>query len=279
MKMTSIENDCPLESKEDLSLKGTFNRTKSNLLLIELIKLIFLTEFTENQDEDPIDFKKLYYIKNKNLPKPIFQVIYESNNSQKDSTNYTQKKRGRKKKGSSKHNINRIHNKFSEDNILGKIQVHFISFIIFFFNCILENLNYKQRFLKLDYQFKNNTRKDFFESLKEKKLSQIICSPISRQYKKKIKYINNSIIYKQIEDKIELKKLFNENYLVFFKNIYYKTDKYIDLKEYGIEKKIFYSEDVKTFKDLIKDNEDNEAFNINNRYVECIKKCVDKFYN
>ena len=30
---------------------------------------------------------------------------------------------------------------------------------------------------------------------------------------------------------------------------------------------------------LIKDNEDNEAFNINNRYVECIKKCVDKFYN
>ena len=45
-----------------------------------------------------------------------------------------------------------------------KIQSHYLSFIISFLNNILEILNYKQQFFKLDYEFKRNVKKNFVES-------------------------------------------------------------------------------------------------------------------
>ena len=93
------------------------------------------------------------------------------------------KKRGRKNKKEGK----KIHDKNTIDNLLRKVQVHYLSFIIKFLNTILLILNKKNiRFKKLDYKFKQNVRKDFVDILKKSNIGEIISSKISGKYKKKI---------------------------------------------------------------------------------------------
>ena len=55
--------------------------------------------------------------------------------------------------------------KISTDNLLRKIQIHYLSFIISFINDILKYLNYNQRFFKLDYRLKKNVYHNFFLTL------------------------------------------------------------------------------------------------------------------
>lgn len=172
-------------------------------------------------------------------------------------------------------NNQKVHDKFSTDNLLRKIQVHYISFLINCMNLILKELNYKQEFLKLDYNFKKNVNKDVFESLKNKKISEIICNKISNKYRIKDKFVNFKI-YHQIKDDNILKNIFNENYFYFFKNYYYKSVKSINLKKYGLEKEIILSKDVKTYKDLLEYNKDNDINN--NQYIENMNLCVCQNY-
>ena len=61
------------------------------------------------------------------------------------------------------------HDKFANDNLLRKIQVHYITFIISAINTILEALDYDEQFFKIDYELKKNINKDYFESLKNYK--------------------------------------------------------------------------------------------------------------
>ena len=93
-------------------------------------------------------------------------------NEEKDSSEniliqLSRKKRGRNKIKNSKEMV-KIHDKFSTDNLLRKVQVHYISFIVTFLNKILEVFNFKERFYKLDYEFKKNVNKKFVSSLKKK---------------------------------------------------------------------------------------------------------------
>ena len=54
------------------------------------------------------------------------------------------------------------------DNLLRKVQVHYLSFIIKFLNTILLILNKKNiKFKKLDYKIKQNVKKDFVDNLKK----------------------------------------------------------------------------------------------------------------
>ena len=54
----------------------------------------------------------------------------------------------------------KIHDKHSMDNLLRKIQVHYLSFIISYINDILKNLNYNEQFLKIDYNYKKTINKE-----------------------------------------------------------------------------------------------------------------------
>ena len=47
-------------------------------------------------------------------------------------------------------------------------------------------------------------------------------------------------------------KIFSENYLLLFKKYYYKNAKVINLREYGENKIIFLSNEVKTFNNVLK---------------------------
>lgn len=234
-------------------------------------------------EDDKFENSELYYTRdntNKSTKNPtqIIKSIFNISKNVKKNKKFCKKKRGRKMKqnnSTKEENNQNTHDKFSNDNLLRKIQIHYISFLISIINLILRDLNYEEQFLKLNYNIKKNINKKFFESLKNKKLSEIICNKISKKYKKYDSNINIKI-YNKIKNNEILKNFFNENYLSFFKNIYYESKRIINLKKYGLEKEIFLSEEIKMFKDLLQDNIDE---NIDNKkYVEEINLCVEINY-
>ena len=187
------------------------------------------------------------------------------------------KKRGREKKK----NLKKIHDKNTIDNVLRKIQVNYMSFLISFINEILNNLKYKEKFCKLDYKIKQNVNNKFFESLKTKNIGEIICSNISGKYKKDGK--NNKDILEKIKEKKNNKEINNkeneviinilsENYFDFFRKIYYKSSKLINLEEYGLDKQITLSDKVKMYKDFLNKNKElDKSEDYNNNINNCVK--------
>ena len=68
-----------------------------------------------------------------------------------------------------------------------------------------------------------------------------------------------------------MNKILSENYLKLFKKFYYKSNRIINLKDYGLDKNIILSKDVKMYKDLLKDNEN---FNEYKEYHKKLNECV-----
>ena len=98
-------------------------------------------------------------------PMPTRSNLFIVRDGTNDTTLSKNKKRGRQ---TNLKKERKIHDKFSADNILRKIQVHFISFIVFFLNDILSSFGIRKKFLKLDYEFKKDVNKQNFAELKSK---------------------------------------------------------------------------------------------------------------
>ena len=221
-------------------------------------------------DKSEKEYNNLYFLEQKDNPsKYPFKFI---------SQKLLKKKRGREKL--KKQEINnsvqirdyRIHDKHTSDNVLRKIQVHYISFIVSFINEILKGLGFKQKFLNLTYSFKKNINKEFINSLKTKDIGNILCNKISGKYKKD-ENINKNIYDEIIQKNEIIKKILLEKYSLLFKNIYYKSNKIINLSEYGLNKQITLSGGVKMFKDLLKDFEIKD---INKKHIKYINDCAIK---
>lgn len=253
-----------------------------NLSDEDLLNIFPTNPNSSKYEEDKIDENKVYFnskiqseenkINNQkqieSTPKrPIFSINVSSP-SLNESTLLTKKRRGRQTSNKSE----KTHDKYSTDNLLRKIQVHYMTFIISFINEILNQLNYEQRFLKLDYEYKKNVSKKSFDILKNQNLSEIIRNKISNKYKKE-KNINDKI-YEQIKDDLIFKNLFKENYLDFFKNKYYKSVNKINLIQYGLNKEIYLpKKKVKMFKDLIEEKTEEDE-----DYIQNLHLCVAQNY-
>ena len=183
----------------------------------------------------------------------------------------TKKKRGKP----SVLNKNKIHDKFSFDNLLRKIKNHSLSVIVPFLNAILIVLDIKEEFFQLSYEFKKKIKNNYFCELKKKTLGDIICNKISPKYKHDEN--ENIILYKKLQNHEVLKNIFKMEYITFFKRYYMESKKCINLKVFGLEKEIILPEKCKMYNDLIESikkskDEDNE------NYIKSIKKCIDKHY-
>ena len=214
----------------------------------------------ENDNSDNIqeEFTTKKPLVIKDIPNLNKFIVKEENNSSQDNIPVLiNNKRKRGKKSLKKIN-KKCHDNNRTDNLLRKIQVHYMSFIVSFLNIILKNLNYRERFLKLDYQYKRNVNKDFVEDLKKKTIREIICNDISNKYKHNAKN-TNVLIYKKVKGEKAIYNILEENYLNLFRKVYYKSNKMINLNEYGLNKLIFLSNKVKMFKDLLRDIKSNEV--------------------
>ena len=172
-------------------------------------------------------------------------------------TEFTKKKRGRVSRDEQNDSKpKRVHKATDFDNILRKIQVHYLTFIIHFCNEILETIYPKSdyKFLNIGYNLKKTVNHSYVEHLKNCKLSEILVLPPSPKYKIKSKENKNIKTY-EIICRINpfLKNFFEITYLELFNKYYIKNSKnfWFDGIEINFKKTNFFC-------DLLKSNPSSE---------------------
>ena len=164
------------------------------------------------------------------------------------------------------------HDRNKVDNLIRKIQVHYISFIRSFLNEITKYLNFDKKFLKISYKIKKDVHKNKLKEIKQKTLGDIISSDISSKYLKNDKSYNK-LIAKDLSKNELLKNILSQNYLSFFRKVYYKSNKRINLKQFGSEdKEIILSDNVEMFKDFLKKRDFDSS------HILKLNICVAKYF-
>ena len=161
------------------------------------------------------------------------------------------KKRGRKPKYDTK--SKKVHDASDYDNILRKIQVHFLTFIISFVNDLIENLlpnNKDLKFKNLSYNLKKTVNHSYVEKLKNKTIGEILQFEASSKNRKFSNTISRQIFQKVIKLSPFLNNFFNMSYLHLFNNYYLKCNRTFNLE--GVIVNI--SQKTKLFTDLIQKN-------------------------
>lgn len=171
-------------------------------------------------------------------------------------------KRGRIKIKNTKR---KIHSKMGRDNVLTKIQVHFLTYLINVSNDIIEpyfqaKKNDKQ-FKQINYADKKNIKIEHRSKLKNSSIKDILQMKISSIYRNYEEDYNEKI-YNFISDEVNkdsklswINNFFNLNYLKFFENHYYinKNENYFFIEG----KKINFSKETKSFYNLLEENKNN----------------------
>ena len=189
--------------------------------------------------------------------------------------------KGRKRSKKYVESNKKKHGKYDFDNIITKVQVHFIKFIINVSNDIIKTFlgkNTDLYFKDIDYNIKRNVKFSHLEYLKNLKLKDIITKNISKKfisldrdhnekvYNNIIKANNincnyliinqtkkdSPIILNQREISKFLNDFFNMNFLALFDLYYYKPEPSNKIIINGIE--IVLSKKTKTFSELINKN-------------------------
>ncbi len=243
---------------------GTFN----NIMLS-----IFQNNIKENPLIDNLD-DNIYFIgkqttKDKEISSNDSEERLESENKNKNKF-IIKKGIGRGRKRTKKLKYYRTHHFDSIDNNLRKIHINFITFIVYYINVILNQLNYKERFYNLSYSFKKRINKMILEDLKNHTIKDIISNTISKKYKNINKNINYEIVSK-IESENLLNKILSEKYIDLFKKVYFKNNRCIDLRKYGHNKIIILPKYIKMYKELLIKNQKKDE-DIGKKFEECIKQ-------
>ena len=198
-------------------------------------------------------------------------VINENKEFNNDifSSNLIKHKRGRKSK-ISKINVIKKHDKFTIDNILRKIQVHYLNFIVSFTNIILNNLGLKKKLFQLKYRLKEDIGKNNIKYLKNSTLREILSREISPKYTKVNKNENRIILDNLIKCPI-LNKFLSEKYMYLF-DIYLKSQRIINLDKYGLDQTIELPTNIRMFDDLLMKHLNEKE------YLKRLKECIDKYF-
>ena len=183
------------------------------------------------------------------------------NNSQKNNP------RGRKSINVNK-NSSKVHDKLDIDNIISVVQAHYMNFIVDIINCMLKLLGEKRRFSKISYDIKKKVNKKNFEALKEKKLYEILLFDISPKFTRS-KIDHNKVLYENIKDLNIFKELLNQNYLTFFRNVYYKSERKLNLIIDGKNMTFdLNDEKLSMYKDKIASFSDKNYLKLFEKYVQ-----------
>ena len=141
------------------------------------------------------------------------------------------------------------HSKFEKDNMMKKINIHFISFIVKYVNYNIKKLLSKNHpiFTNLSYNFKKKINNSNFYELKKMTIGEVLKNEGSNKNKR------NGIYLKDDNEKIfnlvyntELKELLDINYIKFFRQIYARTNEENDdeiFKKYNYPKNILFFDD------------------------------------
>ena len=191
-----------------------------------------------------------------------------------DSNECLKKKRGKK----SLNQKEQKHSRLDPCNIRKKLIISYFSFIIQFVNCIIELIFYdddnieQYKLKKIVHPQKINIQ--FINELRNKTIKEIISEEISKKY-----YYGenneNEIKCNIIEEKSEvLKIILNKKFMDFF-DIFYKSSKKVNLKNYGIQIPLFLNSNVDLYKDF-KNKIINGGGDDLEKYLLRIEECMEK---
>ena len=252
------DQECYFSSTSQKILSFSEDKTESiNGLNDNKLSDIWSNNCDIKEDEMPLDiFNNIFQEK--------FVSILSSNNFENDkSFNIIEekgsiyektkeaKRRGRKRKRENR----KIHNKYDFDNLLTKIQVHFLKFVINLSNDALKtefNKGTSHNFKQISYKEKRNVNYDYFMLLKKSKIKDILQINISEKYKN-FGEDENKKTFNDVNDVNKhqwLNKFFNIDYIKLFSDYYLKSLKRIDFEG----KIINFSEKTKSFNDLLAKN-------------------------
>ena len=200
-----------------------------------------------DEDEDEVErllFISKKIIKNDNKLRPTFR------------TEPAKKKRGKKRYKESK---KAEHTALAPENIITKIQVHYLNFIVSFLNdCVLNTLGDEKTkefsFLSFNYKEKSNSSKKHLDKMKKSTILDILKNTdISDRYKRYAKNTNKINVEALIENPY-FRNIFEKKFLELFKEYYNKEKPLKELKIF--DKKVTLSEETKSFYYLLDENKE-----------------------
>jgi hypothetical protein len=195
----------------------------------------YKTKFNQNRST-----KQLFKVK------PDF--LRDNDGIQKNST-VLRTKRGRKEKKCNK----KIHQAYDDDNILRKIQVHFLSFIINYVNDILRTFGNNKKvpyFRNIDYEIKKTVNHKYVEKLKSLCIAELLQLRVSPKMKNHDDSVNKNIYQTVITSFPFMYGFLQQSYLSLFKEYFYNKNKIFFVNG----KLISLSIKTRTFNDLINKN-------------------------
>ena len=144
------------------------------------------------------------------------------------------------------------HSASDDDNIVRKIQVHFLTFLIYFANDIVKSVlgnEKKQKFRDINYNIKKKVNLSYINILRTKTIGEIL------QFKASIKSKNrdgpsNKEIYTEIKDASPIfTSFFNKNFVDIFTKYYYNYENIYNFE--GKKISISWRTKNNTFKELV----------------------------
>ena len=176
-----------------------------------------------------------------NIKSPIFKTDQDG------------KKRGQKRTINSK---NHEHSCADFDNIISKIQTHFLNFLICFLNDAISILmnNKRIKFVNFSHAIKSKATKKHMDKIKNYTIMDILKQfKISPKYKK-YKKDNNKMNVNKLNEHPWFKQIFQMKYLDLF--LFYYNHKLPLTKLEFFEKIIVFSSKTKSFYNLLEKNKD-----------------------
>ena len=171
-----------------------------------------------------------------------------------------------------------IHTKIKFDNILTKVQVSYVNFLVDFINIVLENFGRKDlKFKYIDSKIKKNNKISQRQKIKGGSIGDILNNKISCKYTTLDKY-SNIILLQNLENEglFEIIEILEQNFLFFFEKVYYKSLRKFNLKEFGlIDLEVVLPKQVKLFENLLMKNKNDLRFD---EYKKKLEKCIQRHF-
>ena len=158
--------------------------------------------------------------------------------------------------------------------MLIKVNGHFISFIIDYVNAILDIFNFDAKFKKIDFQYKAKITTKIFGLLKKSNIEEILEKKISSKFCNQPNDYNKKMVEKLINIDPIINKLFSENYINLFTNVYFKSERNINLKNYGLNMNLILPKNVRMYKNLL----EKEDIKQSPDYILKLNKFVKKYF-
>ena len=171
-----------------------------------------------------------------------------------------------------------IHTKIKFDNILTKVQVSYVNFLVDFINIVLENFGRKDlKFKYIDSKIKKNNKISQRQKIKGGSIGDILNNKISCKYTTLDKD-SNIILLQNLENEglFEIIEILEQNFLFFFEKVYYKSLRKFNLKEFGlIDLEVVLPKQVKLFENLLMKNKNDLRFD---EYKKKLEKCIQRHF-